>query len=53
VRLTVQSGDGPYGSVMWQEEQYVTARPAQAAALTTLYLTRTGGSQGHLQIFYR
>jgi len=53
VRLTVQSSGGPYGRVMWESAQYATSRPSQTAAFTTLYLSRTEGSQGRLRVFYR
>jgi len=53
VRLTVQSSGGPYGRVMWESAEYVTTRPSQTAALTTLYLSRTEGSRGRLRVFYR
>jgi len=53
VRLRVQSSGGPYGRVMWESERYITSRPSQTANITTLYLSRTDGSQGRLRIFYR
>ena len=53
VRLTVQADGGPYGKVMWEAAQYVTSRPPQTAALTTLFVTRTDGSQGHLRIYFQ
>jgi len=53
VRLTIQAGGGPYGRVTWEAAEYVSSRPPQTAVMTTLYLTRTGGSQGHLRIYYQ
>jgi len=53
VRLTVQAGGGPYGRVSWEAAEYVSSRPPQTAVMTTLYLTRTGGSQGRLRIYYQ
>jgi len=53
VRLSVKAGGGPYGRVMWMSNEYVTSRPPQTAALTTLYLTRSDGSRGRLRVFYR
>ena len=53
VRLTARSSGGPYGRVAWQSSQYITSRPSQTAALTALYLARTGGAHGRLRVFYR
>ena len=53
MRLTIQAGGGPYGKVTWEAAEYVSSRPPQTAVMTTLYLTRTGGSQGHLRIYYQ
>jgi len=53
VRLTIQVDGGPYGKVTWEAAQYVTSRPPRTASLTTLYLTRTDGSQGRLRIYFQ
>ena len=51
-RLIVQANDSPYGVVHWEKSAYITPEPDSSNSLIQLYIIRSQGVAGHIQVSY-